>query len=110
MNQQVFTGRVPDERRVRPLRQGIPLRSLAWSVVTSVALTAGLAAAQDRQPSESDKPAGGTPPSAAAGSPKWSCAEPSVEVAQLWHGGQIDCTFKVRNAGDADLQINVKGG
>ena len=125
MNPRISMGKTPYAIEVRPGRPGIYTLWLVRLAVLSIALAVSQASAQDCKKAGCNKGAGGkacgsattgtgsqpaAPAQAASGAPKWSCAAPSVIAPPLWHGGQIDCTFQVRNQGDANLEIKVKGG
>lgn len=42
--------------------------------------------------------------------PKLVCEETEIERSDVWKGEMSDFTFKIRNAGEGPLQIQVKGG
>ena len=51
-----------------------------------------------------------TAPGSADPSPRWVCAKPTATPPPLWHGGQIECTYFIRNEGRSNLNIKAKGG
>lgn len=51
-----------------------------------------------------------TPPDPNAPQPKYVCKNPTVKVENVWKGARPEFTFKIANAGDAPLTVNLKGG
>ena len=42
--------------------------------------------------------------------PRWVCPAPKITVGPIWHGRQIECSFKIYNKGHANLNIKACGG
>ena len=41
--------------------------------------------------------------------PRWVC-EPKITADPVWGGKTLDYVFKIRNEGEADLQVQLKAG
>lgn len=72
--------------------------------------TAKLTLAEKRKPRASQKTAAVPKPGKGGPPPRWVCKEPTLTMAPAWPGGQVECTFKIRNEGEGDLVIQAKGG
>jgi hypothetical protein len=42
--------------------------------------------------------------------PKWVLESNEIELEPMWHGGTVQCVFKIRNEGEGDLSIRARGG
>jgi hypothetical protein len=42
--------------------------------------------------------------------PKYVCQQPIIQLDPLWAGAKITATWTIKNEGEGDLQIKVKGG
>lgn len=49
-------------------------------------------------------------PKAGGAQPKWACEETKIQLEPVWKGGSLQCIFKIRNEGEADLTIRARGG
>ncbi|MFH0982358.1 MAG: hypothetical protein V2A79_12575 [Planctomycetota bacterium] len=50
-------------------------------------------------------------PEAASGpAPQWVCAAPAITLEPLWSGKQIEAVWVIKNEGEGDLVIKLKGG
>lgn len=72
--------------------------------------TGRLALAEKRAPRAGKKTAGVPKPGTGGPPPRWVCKEPTVTMEPAWPGGQVECTFEIRNEGEGDLVIQAKGG
>jgi len=49
-------------------------------------------------------------PSPTGPHPRYVCENPEITLEPVWQGEKAEVVFKIRNEGQADLEIQVKGG
>jgi hypothetical protein len=42
--------------------------------------------------------------------PRWVCEQPTITADPVWYGRPLDFVFEIRNEGEGDLRIQLKGG
>ena len=49
-------------------------------------------------------------PSPTGPHPRFVCKQQDITADPVWQGEKLDFTFEIRNEGEADLQIKIRGG
>jgi hypothetical protein len=52
----------------------------------------------------------GPSPTLSGSQPKWRVENSTIEMEPIWQGGTLQCSWAIKNMGDADLNIRARGG